>query len=504
MLMARSEECAIMAHGKASQKTSPKAGLGYWAQRVLAESHKVGRHFDPDAVHDLRVALRRCRSMADGFVRIDPDPGWRQLKRLGKTLFSRLGELRDVQVMAEWVDHLGEPQDSTCKGLLDSLKTREQRLKKDAQDALLGFDRKDWKSAAQKLAKHAQKVPLEGAVFQHLAVERWEDAYRLHRWALRARSQVALHQLRIGLKKFRYTVENFLPRRHERWGKDLRELQDLLGDVHDLDVLWTNLRGRRGFDHGERLRWQKKIKEERQQRLAEYRRRMAGPPTLWRAWRTELPKRDRLEDAALARLRTWASFLDPDIEHSTVVAQLALQLYDGLVRGRVLHANATHRRILEAAALLHDVGRARTKQGHQKDSCRLIRKVVPPLGWTPQDLQSVAAVARYHRGALPRPGHKCLAQLPASRRSATICLAGILRLADAFDLSHQRKVRKLHVGRRDGTLLVRGEGYEEADATAERLAAARYLLESNCQKPILVRPWNPTPKSGMTPSVPAV
>jgi CHAD domain-containing protein len=430
--------------------------------------------------------------MADGFVLIDPCPGWKQLKKLGKTLFSRLGELRDVQVMVEWVSRLGQPEDPIRKALLDSLAKREQQLKKDAHGALLGFNRKEWASLAQKLAKRSQKVPPEGVIFQHLAVERWEEAYHLHRQALRTRLQVAFHQLRIGLKKFRYIVENFLPQRHERWGRDLRDLQDLLGEVHDLDVLWTILRSRPDFGREERLHWQSKIKEERHQRLAKYYKMMGGARSLWQVWRAELPKNDELESAGVARLRAWASFLDPDIEHSQLVAQLALQLYDGLVRDGVFHAGKKTRRILEAAALLHDVGRAQAKQEHQKDSCRLIRNIVPPLGWTLQDLRAVAAVARYHRGALPRSGHKCLAQLPPSARPGLVQLAGILRLADGFDLSHQRKVRRLHVGRNDGGLIVRGEGYDEVGPTAERLAAARYLLELNCQIPILVRSWRPS------------
>jgi CHAD domain-containing protein len=62
-----------------------KAGLAYWARRVIEELDKVIHSFDPEPVHDLRVSLRRCRSMADGFLAVDPDPGWKQLKKLGKT-----------------------------------------------------------------------------------------------------------------------------------------------------------------------------------------------------------------------------------------------------------------------------------------------------------------------------------------------------------------------------------------------------------------------------------
>ena len=466
---------------------SQRVGLGYWAQRVLEECDKVSHNFDADPVHDLRVALRRCRSMADGFIPIDPDPEWKELKKLGKMLFSRLGELRDVQIMMEWANHLGRPEDAVTQALLRSFSEKEQQLKDSAREALRGFDRKHWDSLARRLEKQTRRLPIEGVVFQHLAVERWEEAHQLHRRALRNRSQIAFHQLRIGLKRFRYTVENFLPKRHERWGKDLRELKDLLGEMHDLDVLSGVLRSRSDVTSQQRLQWQEKIREERLKRLTRYRQKMVGKESLWPLWRADLPIGNQLERAALARLRIWASFLDPDTKHSQVVTQLCLQLYDGMVCEKLLRATQTSRRILEAAALLHDVGRAKSKQGHHKESYRLIRQLVPPLGWTLHELRAVATVARYHCGALPNTRQESLAQIPSSRRASVIRLAGVLRLANGFDLSHDQKVRKLHVERHDGILVVKAEGYEELGPTSERIAAARYLLETACGTPIVVR-----------------
>ena len=59
---------------------------------------------------------------------------------------------------------------------------------------------------------------------------------------------------------------------------------------------------------------------------------MLGKNSLWLVWRAELPSGPSLEQAAMEKLRTWASFLDPDVNHSAHVTRLALQLYDGLAK----------------------------------------------------------------------------------------------------------------------------------------------------------------------------
>src|SRR5215467_2883766 len=74
--------------------------------RVLEECYNFSADFSADPVHDLRVALRRCRSMADGMMAMDPDRDWKAMKKAGKQLFQRLGALRDVQIMMEWIEKL--------------------------------------------------------------------------------------------------------------------------------------------------------------------------------------------------------------------------------------------------------------------------------------------------------------------------------------------------------------------------------------------------------------
>ncbi|MGA8868786.1 MAG: CHAD domain-containing protein, partial [Candidatus Sulfotelmatobacter sp.] len=81
-----------------SKNAGNVAGLRYWMLRVLDECDRVSSDFAPDPVHDLRVALRRCRSMADGLIAMDPDPAWKAMKKAGKRLFQRLGTLRDIHI----------------------------------------------------------------------------------------------------------------------------------------------------------------------------------------------------------------------------------------------------------------------------------------------------------------------------------------------------------------------------------------------------------------------
>jgi len=474
-----------------------RLGFGHWMRRVLAEHRKAQKELKADTVHDLRVALRRCRSMADGLMEVDSDPAWRAMKKSGRKLFRRLGELRDTQVLIEWATKLSPADDIAGHRLLGVLRAREAQQKQQAAQAMTQFDRLQWKAWTKHLARRTERVPLDGSAVQHVALQRWEEAHNLHRQALRNRSQAAWHRLRIGVKRFRYTVENFLPARHAQWGRDLKQIQDMLGEVHDLDVLWAAL-GETGqtFNAAERARWREIIGNERSARLAAYRERMTGGNSLWNLWRAGLPSGEALEASGLAKVSAWAAYLDTDFDHACHAARLALNLFDGLAAAQTPgpYADQRNRVLLHAAALMHNVGHADGRRGHHKASYKLIRKLTPPLGWSQEDLQVAALVARYHRGAWPRAQHPGFAQLPPLRRETVLHLGGILRLAAAFDHAHTHTVKKLQVQNQPDALVIWAEGYSEATKHAQILAAERHLLERALRKPVLIRPRPIGPK----------
>ncbi len=476
---------------RAATAPSPenKAGLAFWMQQVLEECHRASMDFAPDPVHDLRVALRRCRSMADGLMVMDPDPSWKEMKKAGKQLFARLGELRDMQVMEEWARRLGDPGDPVTGTLLQFLLGREGQLKEDAARALREFDPKQWKRWGTALPRRAAKIQSKRTLFKHLALERWTEAQELHRRAVRNGSQTAFHRLRIGLKRLRYIVENFLPAQHAAWSDDLKELQDLLGEVHDLDVLGATLLHINALrDEGARSRWHSRIIQERSSRIEKYRAKMLGKSSLWQAWRAELPIGKQVEAAALSRLKLWASLLDPDFTHSLHVARLALQLYDGLLERGLREKDSGQRTILQIAALLHDVGRFKGEKKHHKATCRLVQKLKPPLGCSAESLRLAGIVARYHRRALPRGGQKTLVGLTSTQRQSILRLAGVLRLANAFDSERDGRIQRLKVGEQNGCLLIAAQGYSARDRLAGRIAGGRHLLETVYRRPVIVRP----------------
>jgi CHAD domain-containing protein len=466
-------------------------GLEYWMSRAMREWDRARDEFSPEPVHDLRVALRRCRSIADGFMVFDPHPAWKLMKSAGRLLFQQLGELRDTQVMMEWIWRISPSSDETSAVLSRHLTEQETQHKESAAKALQDFNRKKWESWTRLLSNRAQRIPAGSMAFQHLALERWLEAHSLHTLAMRNRSYAAYHRLRIGLKKFRYTIENFLPDRHALWGEELGEFQDLLGEMHDLHLLWQIALAIKAFRSEEiRAAWRQRISSEIQQRLERYRQTMMGRESRWQVWRADLPRPEHLGLAALARLRAWTAFRDPDPAHSAHVARLSLQIYDGLealgILRNVRPANA--RFLLEAAALAQDAGIHRGEKKHHLSSYRMIHKIAPSPGLNADSLRFIALIARFHQGALPRSKQKAFSGISAQNMETTVLLCGILRLAAAFDWRRKKRIRRLTLTRSADVLRIYAPGYQEDNATAEKLSSARHLLETSCAMPILIHP----------------
>ena len=135
-----------------------------------------------------------------------------------------------------------------------------------------------------------------------------------------------------------------------------------------------------------------------------------------------------------------------DSAHASQVSRLALSLFDSLTDLHALGPN--ERRLLEFAALLHDIGWVDGQSKHHKRSYEMIMDD-PPHGLSPRETAVTANIARYHRKSLPKRSHDGFAALKRADRDIVRKLAAILRIADGLDITHTNAsiIRKCTIGK---------------------------------------------------------
>ncbi|HSU83575.1 MAG TPA: HD domain-containing protein, partial [Thermoanaerobaculia bacterium] len=104
---------------------------------------------------------------------------------------------------------------------------------------------------------------------------------------------------------------------------------------------------------------------------------------------------------------------------------------------------AREREWLEYAALLHDIGYSIHYKGHHKHAYYLITNAVLDA-FDQREIEIIANVARYHRGAPPKASHPNLAPLKPWQQRTIRKLAALLRVADALDRTHASRVEEIY------------------------------------------------------------
>lgn len=463
-------------------------GLSYWMERVLEELDNLRKSPEKEAVHDLRVAIRRCRSVAAVMREIDPDPAWHEMRRLPKKLFRKLGELRDTQIMDEWVAEHGAENDKLRVALHSHFQEREPELLQQTLRLAGKFDGKEWQRLERKLRKRARLVPAGSLAAQCLAVERLGEGKELHAKALRADKPNSWHALRIGLKKFRYTVENLLPQPYEVWSPNLKQLQDILGEVHDLDVLREILKQKASGEAATaQAEWERTIERQRTARLADYRELAVGKNTVWQEWQKALPKGTRLQMAASARLRATARATDAHPRRAAQISRLSIALFDAMSRAHTapVFDDPDMRRVLRGAARLTGLSvRGRDTASRKAARQFLLDRPVPP-SWTHEEWELLAWTLRYHRGPEPKSKNSAFARLREPQPMNVRALAGTIRLARGLRKCGIESCKGIRVEKTAAAVLLHVPELADSAEIAAQLAAAKHLLDVYLGKPII-------------------
>ncbi len=180
-----------------------------------------------------------------------------------------------------------------------------------------------------------------------------------------------------------------------------------------------------------------------------------------------------LEDLRRSSVLALAARCEEDIDHAEHATDLALELFDETV---TLHGlGVLERDVLEAAGLLHNVGRFVAHASHHRHSYYLIRHSEHIAGFTDHELELMAQVARYHRKSAPRRRHPEFARLSDEDKRRVKVLAGMLRVGIALDRTYQRVVAGLRT-RDDGRVLeLEAEVPEGRDAELELFTAREHV-----------------------------
>lgn len=143
------------------------------------------------------------------------------------------------------------------------------------------------------------------------------------------------------------------------------------------------------------------------------------------------------------------------------------------------------RKLLEYAAILHDIGYYVSSAGHHRHTLMMIL-TEPLVPFSREEVKIIANVARYHRKALPTPEHTIYGTLDEANRQRVNYLAALLRVADALDRSHKSLVKELTCDVTEDTVICNVVADEEMRVEAEAVARRSDLFRAVFRKTLRV------------------
>ena len=203
-------------------------------------------------MHDVRVLIRRLRTAAMVF---EPYTAWNKQRQLHERLHdigAVMGDARDLDVWRErfegWLDRHGPPSEIDIRyrrQLHAMLHTRQQALRLKLDSGTIDRILRDFESlAAGGCSRCGQNQP---DPILHLSAELARYVWRAVRARPKSDKPHALHAFRSHVRRARYVAELAQPlvgQRAVNLKRVLTDLNDALGDIHDMDVAAEKLRAR--------------------------------------------------------------------------------------------------------------------------------------------------------------------------------------------------------------------------------------------------------------------
>lgn len=245
------------------ERTNPSELLIRQRLNALTRSLPGAQQGDPQLLHQARVASRRLR---EALPLVAPGARGRKLERAARRLTRALGPVRELDVALETLEALTTGGDAP-RGAIAKLR---QVVREERQRLHLEMRRRVGRVDLDKLRRRAAAAARKG----HSDAPHGRDPKRIADARLRAARRAVglresienaagiylpdrLHEVRIAVKKLRYAMEvarELAGSRGDARIRTLKEAQDLLGRMHDHEVLIARVRGVQGSAKAPNLR----------------------------------------------------------------------------------------------------------------------------------------------------------------------------------------------------------------------------------------------------------
>ena len=223
------ESAAVLVHGYLSQ-----------ADRAVRQ---VGRPGRPQALHDFRVALRRCRSVLRAYRPWLGKAAGKRIRRSLRRLMRQTSRSRDAEVQILWLEGVRPALRRGERAGLNYLLERLRRRRHAGHAAAAAAVRSRFERLEAELRARLERLQPAALTFGRALGERLQEyaADLSARLATASESAdgEALHDARLAVKRLRYLAEPGIDRLTggAAVSSALQGLQDVLGELNDARVL---------------------------------------------------------------------------------------------------------------------------------------------------------------------------------------------------------------------------------------------------------------------------
>ncbi|PWU02261.1 MAG: hypothetical protein C5B51_21070 [Terriglobia bacterium] len=247
-------------------------------ERLAFQVSAANKSLGAEAVHELRVAIRRCTQALTVFKACFPRRELKKVRRELKQAMTAAGPVRDCDIAVELLSK------TSVRGA-GALSARFRSARKSKEKALAALVRR-W-SARRSISKWCEALELNaprscdgtvestaGSMLRRLGKEYYRCGEKA---AARGASGEELHEFRIFAKKFRYSIELFssvYPGGLEEQTGQVKEIQSLLGTINDYNAVRTMVQ-----ESGKHPELQAALKKSQKQKVRKFR----------KLWTTQFP-----------------------------------------------------------------------------------------------------------------------------------------------------------------------------------------------------------------------